>query len=171
MLEIKILLSPDSPITHELTEEKITVGRLADNTLHIEDDSVSSRHAELIQKGEAYLLRDLGSTNGTFVNGSQIHETLLVSGDMIRFGKIDAMYGTDTAGKGDQPLPDATEVRGEAGASSVRPVDFANSSPFPKEVKKGDPVAALAIALAILGGLAFAGSIFATFVLMQAPVF
>ena len=53
-----------SGVTYELVEQVITVGRAPDNTIHLDDPSVSGRHAELRAAGKAYQLRDLGSTNG-----------------------------------------------------------------------------------------------------------
>ena len=47
MPQLQIFLSEDNHVTHDLNEEKVTVGRLADNTLQIDDASVSSHHAEL----------------------------------------------------------------------------------------------------------------------------
>src|SRR4051794_35378281 len=55
--------------SHDLVEEIVTIGRAADNLIHIDDASVSGRHAELRQSGEDWHLRDVGSTNGTQVNG------------------------------------------------------------------------------------------------------
>jgi pSer/pThr/pTyr-binding forkhead associated (FHA) protein len=51
------------------------------------DLDVSSRHAAIVRRGETFLLRDLGSTNGTFVNGRRISgEVALQDGDVIGFG-------------------------------------------------------------------------------------
>ena len=52
--------------TFELNIERTTVGRVEDNTFQIADGSVSSHHAEIILRGSDILIRDLGSTNGTF---------------------------------------------------------------------------------------------------------
>ncbi|MFV0338950.1 MAG: FHA domain-containing protein, partial [Chthoniobacterales bacterium] len=155
MPELKVLLSPDSPFTLELTEDKVSVGRLADNELHIPHDSVSSRHAELIARDDSYLLKDLDSTNGTFVNGDQIKgEQLLKEGDSVRFGHVDAIYGNEETGNAEQPKPQSSKVDTPTGASSSRPAGFKNSSPFTKEIKEKDPFKAVAILLAVLGILA-----------------
>lgn len=61
------------------------VGREA--SIVITDSSVSRRHAMLIREGDAVRLRDLGSTNGTFVNGARVEaEVVLNAGDMVQFG-------------------------------------------------------------------------------------
>src|SRR5437879_13565698 len=85
-----------SGATYELVEQLITVGRAPDNTVQIDDPSVSGRHAELRAAGKAYQLRDLGSTNGTRVNGSATTgEIILHPGDRIRFGAVDARFAGD----------------------------------------------------------------------------
>jgi pSer/pThr/pTyr-binding forkhead associated (FHA) protein len=172
MHQIKVFSSPDNPVVHDLSEDTVSVGRLADNHLQIEDESVSSRHAQLILSGETHLLKDLGSTNGTFVNGQKVTETLLAVGDQVRFGKIECIYGEplgDSAG--DQPLPENSGVHAEAGSSSVRPADFVNSSPFPKEFRKKDPLGLAAVLLAVLAFLAVATAVASTFSMVDTPVF
>ena len=68
----------------ELDKEAYTIGREVGNELVIEDAQVSRRHARLTQQGNSYLLEDLGSTNGTFVNGSRVTApVLLANGDLI----------------------------------------------------------------------------------------
>src|SRR5437773_10993107 len=93
-----------SGVTYELVEQLITVGRAPDNTIHIEDPSVSGRHAELRAAGKAYKLRGLGSTNGTRANGSATGEITLYSGDSIRFGAVDARFEGDEPMRATQPL-------------------------------------------------------------------
>jgi tetratricopeptide (TPR) repeat protein len=63
-----------------------TIGRGSRNSLALPDHSVSRYHAELIRLDKDYLLRDLGSANGSFVNGVRISEQLLNNGDVLRFG-------------------------------------------------------------------------------------
>jgi len=65
---------------------RFTIGRGAENSLCIPATVVSRSHAELIRVGANFLLRDLGSTNGSFVNGARITEQMLNDGDTLRFG-------------------------------------------------------------------------------------
>lgn len=171
MPQLRISLSADNLITHELTEEKITIGRLADNAIQIEDGSVSSHHAELVQEGSGYKLVDLNSTNGTFVNGHQVTEHVLHDGDLVRFGQIDAVYGVHAAEKGEgaQPLPSAGGAQASLGSSSARPASFVNASPFPKPKEKADPLSVAAMVIAAIAALGFlAASIMS--LTLQAPV-
>jgi tetratricopeptide (TPR) repeat protein/CheY-like chemotaxis protein len=72
---------------------RFTIGRGAENSLCIPATVISRSHAELIRVGTDYLLRDLGSTNGSFVNGARITEQMLNDGDTLRFGA----YGPEMA--------------------------------------------------------------------------
>jgi two-component system, cell cycle response regulator len=62
------------------------IGRDMDAHVHIDDTSVSRRHARVIRQGPKFLLEDIGSTNGTFVSGRKIEKIELVSGDRIQVG-------------------------------------------------------------------------------------
>ena len=144
-----------SGTTHELVEEVMTIGRAPDNMIQIEDASVSNRHAELRATDKTYSLRDLGSTNGTVVNGSAATEIRLRHGDRIRFGGIQARFETESAMTATQPLPVADKVQARAATTSMRPSDFANASPFRARSQQRDPMKKVlfivaAIALLIL---------------------
>ena len=156
----KILVSlPDgSTATHELAEASISVGRLADNTLQIEDASVSSHHAELVREGDDYLLRDLDSTNGTFLNGAAHSEGKLKEGDQVRFGNIETLYESENPADA-QPMPMEAGVALQPAAQSVRPSNFANASPFQTKKKKKDPAAAAILVFGVVAILAFAAAV------------
>ena len=68
--------------------EIVKVGRASDNTLAFSgaERRVSAHHAEIKRKGEHYILHDLGSTNGTMINGRRVITTELKRGDLIEFG-------------------------------------------------------------------------------------
>lgn len=77
----------------ELDKPTLSIGRKPDNDVQIDDKAVSSRHAVIEKRKSPYIeglediiLRDLDSTNGTFVNGQQVRETLLKADDEIRIG-------------------------------------------------------------------------------------
>jgi len=65
----------------------LTVGRSADNGIVIDEDGVSRRHVELTSRGDGLHVRDLGSTNGTFLNGTRIQEAVLRPGDAMLIGR------------------------------------------------------------------------------------
>lgn len=70
----------------ELGHGTLTIGRSAACQVQLNNDSVSRRHAQISRSGNEYVLRDLESTNGTFVNDLRIHTTSLVAGDRIHIG-------------------------------------------------------------------------------------
>ncbi len=140
--------------THELTEERITIGRGPDNTIQIDDPSVSGRHAQLLLIDERYQLKDLDSTNGTRVNSETMTDVFLRVGDGLRFGKVEARYESDATGAA-QPLPEAAEIEARPAEMSEKPSDFANASPFPNRQKSKDPVGTAVMAAAGVAILAF----------------
>jgi pSer/pThr/pTyr-binding forkhead associated (FHA) protein len=71
---------------------KWEVGRAASCDVVIDDPSVSSNHAQIINEGARWKLIDLMSANGTYVNGEKGLTTYLGSGDQIRFGTVDAVF-------------------------------------------------------------------------------
>jgi len=63
-----------------------TIGRTSENDIAVNARAVSRRHARIDMTGEGYVIKDLGSGNGTFVNDERIEEHLLKDGDQVRFG-------------------------------------------------------------------------------------
>lgn len=76
------------PIAFELEQGFNTVGRNPTNDLRIRDATVSSFHCELELKQEIVLVRDLGSSNGTFVDGRQVEESRLETGSILQLGSV-----------------------------------------------------------------------------------
>lgn len=154
----RLLVSlPAGEVTHELTEDVVTVGRVPDNALQIDDASVSSYHAQLTLRDGVYILQDLGSTNGTLLDGNHIEpeaEHPLNGNEHIRFGHVNTTYLTDE-GSHSQPLPVDSEPVAVAATSSVQPADFSNASPFQTKKKKKNPAA-----MAVVGFAIFAIAVF-----------
>jgi hypothetical protein len=72
--------------------EPVTIGRLPECEVVLADTNVSRRHAELRRTGDAVILTDLGSTNGTRVNGSPVREQILNNGDEVSVGSTRLMF-------------------------------------------------------------------------------
>jgi pSer/pThr/pTyr-binding forkhead associated (FHA) protein len=153
-------------VIHELTDDLVTVGRAPDNTIQIDDPSVSGRHAQLQRIGEIYRLKDLDSSNGTRVNGDTINEIALAVGDRLRFGQVEAYFEADQA---EEPLPEPAVIEAKPTESSARPADFASASPFPHRKKDKDLIRLVVLAAAAVALLAFFGSMIAV-LLMRAPM-
>ena len=160
MPKLQVSLPDGSETSHELGEDEITIGRVPDNTLQIDDASVSSHHAVLRLRGADYILTDIGSTNGTRLNGVDIEpdeEHALKPGDTIRFGHIQTAYQTDKV-TGAQAMPEEAEPAAVVASSSARPADFSNASPFQTKKKKKDPASVAILAFGIVAILAFVGA-------------
>src|SRR4030065_1452158 len=67
-----------------LQKPVVTIGTLGDSDLALTDPTVSRNHAVVEEKADGYLLRDLGSTNGTFLDGVKVREAYLSAGSVIR---------------------------------------------------------------------------------------
>jgi Protein of unknown function (DUF3662)/FHA domain len=75
-----------------ITRAPVTIGRLSANDVVLADSNVSRRHAELRRSRDGWRLVDLGSTNGTAVNGRPVGEHFLVHGDRITIGTSELMF-------------------------------------------------------------------------------
>jgi hypothetical protein len=87
--ELVATLTADDGTLHPLLEETSTIGRTPANTIALRDASVSAKHAQVIRTAEGFLIEDVGSRNGTYVNSEKLSERrLLADGDLVRLGKI-----------------------------------------------------------------------------------
>ena len=70
----------------------LTIGRAESNQVFIDQEKVSRKHAEVFRKGNLFILRDLGSTNGTWFKGEKVGEMILQDGDSFRIGGSQLVY-------------------------------------------------------------------------------
>jgi len=77
-----------------LGDEPISIGRLNECEIVLTDPNVSRRHAEVRRDGPAFVISDLGSTNGTRVNGARVNERALQGGDEITLGETTLRFET-----------------------------------------------------------------------------
>jgi pSer/pThr/pTyr-binding forkhead associated (FHA) protein len=87
---VRLEIVHDNAVVHSeaVGTEPISIGRSSSNHLVLNDDSVSGHHALLFREGDAVLVRDLRSTNGTFCNGERVVGEIAVRpGDLLQFGK------------------------------------------------------------------------------------
>ncbi len=86
------LITPDG-VRHVLETERVTIGRQSGCTVVIRDTNVSREHAQLRRRPNGWTLRDLGSTNGTKLNGVRVDdEQMLADGDVIMLGAIKVTF-------------------------------------------------------------------------------
>jgi pSer/pThr/pTyr-binding forkhead associated (FHA) protein len=99
-----VLLSPGlTGRTHDLKVDKTTIGRVEDNAFQIAEPSVSSHHCEVLLRGSDVVVRDLNSTNGTFISGEKISESPLQPGQILRLGQVEMRLETDAPAASGQP--------------------------------------------------------------------
>lgn len=100
----RLVLSLDGVVLREigLSKDRTTLGRRSHNDLVIDNLAVSGEHAVIFFSGSDAYLEDLGSTNGTTVNGQPVKKHLLQSGDTIEIGKYRLRYLTDGSSAGDE---------------------------------------------------------------------
>lgn len=79
----------------QITKAPVTIGRMSSNDVVLSDHNVSRKHAELRNEGGRWLVIDLGSTNGTSVNGKLAREHPLESGDRITFGSTELEFRSE----------------------------------------------------------------------------
>lgn len=108
-LLVRIGAQPETE--YKLTQATTIVGRESINDLVLDDPEVSRRHCRVILDEEGYLIEDLGSTNGTFVNGQRVTmPTVLYHGDTIELGKtVRVVFLNEAPELGPEPDADLTQ--------------------------------------------------------------
>lgn len=85
--ELAIESGPDAGHSHRAGDNALRLGRSPDNDVILRDPATSGHHARLERRAETFWVVDLGSTNGTFVNGESVQEKELHTGDRITIGQ------------------------------------------------------------------------------------
>lgn len=83
---------PNAGSKFVLDRETTHVGRHPESDIFLDDITVSRRHAELLQRSEGYVVRDVGSLNGTYLNRERIDEAPLDNGDEVQIGKFKLVF-------------------------------------------------------------------------------
>jgi pSer/pThr/pTyr-binding forkhead associated (FHA) protein len=134
----------------DLHTDRTTIGRVEDNTIQIADASVSSHHCEIHLRGHEVFIRDLNSTNGTFINDSRITESVLNPGQVLKLGQVELKLEAEGAAATSVAAPapakkvvDATMVipRGVSLGDlekSGRPAGFDTSTVFSKKKNRAN---------------------------------
>jgi pSer/pThr/pTyr-binding forkhead associated (FHA) protein len=133
----------------DLSGDKTTVGRVEDNKFQLPEPSVSSHHCEVWLRGDDVVVKDLNSTNGTFLNDVQLaadKEGVLKPGQILRLGQVELRYET---GKKQTEQPRQTVRLGEGNTMVV-----AQKGGFAKKDNKIFLLVGVVLGVAILGALA-----------------
>lgn len=105
-----------------LTKSVINIGRRLDNQLVIDDPRISRNHAQLRAIKGRYVIFDLNSTGGTFVNGQRTSQSVMYPGDVISLAGVPLVFGQDNP----PPRPDLADTNPLSEASAERPTAFLN---------------------------------------------
>ncbi|MEO6181991.1 MAG: FHA domain-containing protein [Verrucomicrobiota bacterium] len=148
---------------YDLKVDKTTIGRVEDNSFQIPEGSVSSHHCEILLRGSEIVVKDLNSTNGSFVNGQQFTgEAVLKPGQILRLGQIEMRLESGEAAATGKKLPDQTMFIPQGvklgSDTGTKPVHFGGSSPFEKKNNTGTKtfiIIAVVTAVVIFGIIAY----------------
>ena len=110
MAAVVFYMEDDSTKVQRLETESTAVGRHPDNDVILTCPSSSSRHAVIKQSGDDVYVQDLGSSNGTRVNGAEVEEAKLKDGDRIGFGDVQAIFYAGEPPSMDQILAKAAAI-------------------------------------------------------------
>ena len=92
MAKLRVIAGPYRGVAFDLGTDRITIGRDLDNVIRFPASLVSRHHAEIVRDGVAYKLRDLGSTNGSFVDGNPVLESVIEPGSKIRLADVELEF-------------------------------------------------------------------------------
>lgn len=137
MASVVFYMEDGSTLVHKIENEVTTIGRHPDSLVQLTCPSSSGRHATIKQTGDEFYVQDLGSSNGTRVNGAEIEEALLKDGDRVGFGDVQAVFYA-----GDPPVVPAERPTGPGGGGKHLPPPAAvvrdePTAPPPGRVKSG----------------------------------
>lgn len=150
----------------ELAAERTTVGRIEENNFQIAEPSVSSRHCEILLRGSEVVVKDLNSTNGTFINGEKLGEGaegVLKPGQTLRLGNVELKLDApgapaapaSSAPAKSSPPPKKEGTKAASGGVSLseleggRPVNV-DTSVFSKKKKSSAGIFWIAVAVVMI---------------------
>ena len=103
----------------ELNQERLSIGRKPDNDIPIDNLAVSGKHALIITILDDSFLEDLGSTNGTYVNGKLVKKHALKNGDVIAIGKHELKYVNENATADDDEFEKTMIIKPGSASAAV----------------------------------------------------
>jgi pSer/pThr/pTyr-binding forkhead associated (FHA) protein len=134
---------------YEITQDEIFLGRNTQNHFPLEDNSISGRHCSIVRDGRKYTLIDLGSTNGTRLNGSTIMKSPLRPKDIIQVGGIELMFDGQDVDIPEAPLHETAQIE-VSSEPMATPTSFHTASPFGTRKDSRKPWAIITGALIVL---------------------
>ncbi len=125
MAKLVVITKGVSPAVHELGPGWVTIGRGDSNQFQVVQPSISGRHCEVQVRGGELVVRDLLSSNGTFIDGRQISESALKPGETLRLGEIEIRFEAD-------PQPSSPLAAAALKAPPLSPAKSGKHSTTPK---------------------------------------
>lgn len=140
MTSILIQAAGAPPTERQLKPGTVTIGRRSDNDFCLEHATVSGYHAKIVTYFQSSYIEDLGSTNGTQVNGRRVRMHTLHPGDVITIGKFELRFGVKAPAQ-TPPAPrdtDATMVMSALPSSAARAEALVSPKPAPDAATAAD---------------------------------
>ncbi len=130
----KLVLSLNGAVQgeFELNKERVTLGRKPENDIQVDNLAVSGKHALIITILDDSFLEDLGSTNGTYVNGKLVKKHALKDGDIIAIGKHELKYVNENATADDEDFEKTMIIKpgsASAAVAAARAAESAGAAP------------------------------------------
>lgn len=147
----RLLYQPEKgkPPVELIIRDRVTIGRKPDNDLQVDTKAISGHHCEVLNRQGAYVLRDLGSSNGTTVGKQPITEHTLRNGEIVVLGKTVTLYFVDpatpaapSAAAVPAPAPATQPAAGPAQTPYARPAVPTSSAAGASDRGKFAPVSA-----------------------------
>ena len=141
---------------YEIARDELRLGRRDDNDVAIEDSSVSGHHCVVLRDGEKYSVRDMGSTNGTRLNGIVVREARLKPKDIIQVGVVEILFDGENVDVLSEERRATSRIEVLTGPSEI-PTTFRSASPFGarRDTRRAWLVLVTLIAIAALVMLGF----------------
>ena len=155
MAFLTMLSGASTGAQHDLGRDETSIGRAPDCAVVLDDPAASSRHCVILRQGRQYKLRDLDSTNGTFLNGARVSEEWLKPKDKLTVGAVDLLFDGEDV---ELPEPAAVTAVQETVRLAEETEPAGAASPAPFEVRRsrkgvwfavGFGIAAILVALLV----------------------
>lgn len=131
MARIIFTLEDGTEIEVELDGDLVTIGRSPESDVVLPSPSVSGNHATIKRRGEGYFVQDLGTTNGTKLNGVEVEEARLEHGDRLSFGDVPAVVQLTDKPAAAETTPKAVSypMPSVSGTTAAAPVAGVGAAP------------------------------------------
>lgn len=165
MAKLVVLKNGSPSESYELKTDRTTIGRSDENSFQIPEGSVSGVHCEVTLQNDEISVKDLGSTNGTFIDGKKVQEGTVKHGQILRLGEIDVRF--EVPGKPVPPTPASASGTKKYGKQGVKVDDITSSgrqkvidkTTFTQKSNKAEKsflMFMVILGVAVLAGLAYA---------------